>query len=111
MRLRILVSTAAAMAALLWMFTGVTAPGASLAEEGATAFAADDATVGWTAPAFAQGQGDEQEASARDDERVPVQGWPVLAAGGAAGVGLVLYVLRLLAGWVKPAPPPQEEGH
>ena len=44
-----------------------------------------------------------------EDDRVPVQVWTILAAGGAAALGLVLYVVRLALGWVKPPPPPSDE--
>jgi len=44
------------------------------------------------------------------DQLLPVQLWTVLAAGGAAGVGLVLFLVRVALGRVKP-PPPQEEAH
>ena len=50
------------------------------------------------------------QASSEPDQRVPVQLWTVLAAGGAAGVGLVLFLLRVALGRVKP-PPPQDESH
>ena len=49
--------------------------------------------------------------TASEDDRVPVQVWTILAAGGAAAVGLVLYVVRLALGWVKPPPPPSDESH
>ena len=47
-----------------------------------------------------------------DDTRVAVQLWTVLAAGGAAAVALVLFLLRVMLGRVKEAPPPSEhDGH
>jgi len=44
------------------------------------------------------------------DQLLPVQLWTVLAAGGAMGLGLVLFLVRVALGRVKP-PPPQEEAH
>ena len=46
-----------------------------------------------------------------EDDRVPVQVWTILAAGGAAALGLVLYVVRLALGGVKPPPAPPDESH
>ena len=51
-----------------------------------------------------------QTSDSGNDQRVPVQLWTVVAAGGAAGVGLVLFLLRIALRRVKP-PPPQEEAH
>jgi len=50
------------------------------------------------------------QADGGGDQLLPVQLWTVLAAGGAAGVGLVLFLVRVALGRVKP-PPPQEEAH
>jgi len=44
-------------------------------------------------------------------QRMHVQLWTVLAAGGAACVGLLLFLARIAMGWVKPPPPPQEDAH
>ena len=99
---------AVAIGALLWIAVappvGVTA---SQAEPG-PAFAYDDAAAAWSAPTGTIGQGRDAQASADDDRHVSVQVWTVFAAGGGAGVGLVLYLLRVVMGWVKP-PPPQKE--
>ena len=106
-----IVIAAIAIGALLWIAlappAGVTA---SQAEPG-LAFASDDATAAWSAPTAAIAQGRDAQASADDDTRVPVQVWTVLAAGGAAGVGLVVYLLRVVMGWVKPPPPQKEPDH
>jgi hypothetical protein len=66
--------------------------------------------AGHDAPAPAGVAAQEDGAAPDEDTRLPVQVWTVLAAGGAACVGLVLFLVRLVMGWVKPAPPPQEEG-
>jgi hypothetical protein len=76
---------------------------AATAYETAESQAADDG------PAIASPQQDGDSGAQADDQRLPVQLWTVLAAGGATAVGLVLYLLRLAIGWVKPPPPPQDE--
>jgi hypothetical protein len=45
-----------------------------------------------------------------DDTSMEVILWTVLAAGIAAGVGLVLYMVRVILGRVR-IPPPQEDTH
>lgn len=52
---------------------------------------------------------DAQDQDAEQVDPVPIQVWTVLAAGGAAAIGLVLFVLRAALGLVKPPPPQQEE--
>ncbi len=54
-------------------------------------------------------QDDPGDVTSDSDDRVPVMVWTVLAAAGAMALGLVLYLLRLIMGWVKP-PPEQQEG-
>ncbi len=48
---------------------------------------------------------------AGDDSRVEVQTWTVFAAVAAAGVGLLVFAVRVAVGWVKPPPPPEESSH
>lgn len=62
--------------------------------------------TGDDAPSFVQEEQPVQDPD--DDDRVPVQVWTVLAAGGAMALGLVLFMVRAVLGLVKPPPPPQE---
>ena len=95
----------------LWAITSPAAAIAARQAEPQPAFASDDATAAWSAPIGANPQGRDAQASANDDTRVPVQVWTVMAFGSAAGVGLVLYLLRVAMGWVKPPPPQKEPDH
>lgn len=67
-------------------------------------------TGGYDAPVSTGVSAQEGDVGAAEDTRLPVQVWTVLAAVGAACVGLLFFLVRLVMGWVKPAPPPQEEG-
>ncbi len=49
--------------------------------------------------------------SAGDDSRVEVQTWTIFAAVAAGGVGLLVFAVRVMLGWVKPPPPPEEGSH
>jgi hypothetical protein len=62
------------------------------------------------APAIIDHVPAQDDAAAQGDTRVPVQVWTVLSAAGAMAVGLLFFLVRLVLGWVKPAPPSQEEG-
>lgn len=44
------------------------------------------------------------------DHTMAVQLWTVLGAGGAMGLGLILFIVRVALGRVQP-PPPQEDAH
>lgn len=90
----------AAAAALFWLALGTATPAPAHATDQAPAFVSSPASV----------EQPLQDAAA-DDQRLPVQMWTVFAAGAAAGVGLVLYLVRLAMGWVKPAPPQENEHH
>ncbi len=92
----------AAVVGLVWLVAGTAAPGGAEEQRYGGLEAAGDSA----APPVASAQDD----SAIDDEdtRLSVQLWTVLAAAGAAGVGLLAFLLRAVFGWVKP-PPPQEE--
>jgi len=56
----------------------------------------------------AEMRGARQASDDDDDASMQVVLWTVLAAGIAAGVGLVLYMVRVLLGRVQP-PPAQEQ--
>ena len=104
-----LVLAAVATAAWLWIGGSAWAPVSSAAEERATMLAMADDEAGWPSAAVAPAQA-EQETTGDGDDRVSVQLWTLVAAVGAAAVGLLLLVVRMAMGWVKPPPPP-EEGH
>lgn len=110
MSVRTIVLTAAAMAAFLWMTGAMTAPSRSVARERAPAHPAADGVAGWAAQAAPGVQAGGGPGGADDSTRVPVQVWTVVAAVGAAAIGLVLFLVRLAVGWVK-GPPPQEDSH
>ncbi len=48
---------------------------------------------------------------ADDDSRVEVQTWTIFAAAGAAAVGLLAFMVRVIMGWVEPPPPEEESSH
>jgi hypothetical protein len=108
MSLRSITLSAAIVALLLVVASGVAAD-RSVASDGAS-IALEDGAGGWTAQAAPDAQ-DGGSAAAENDTRVPVQVWTVLAAVSAAGVGLVLFLVRLTMGWVKPPPAPPESEH
>ena len=93
----------AAVVGLVWLVAGTATPGSAEEQPYGNIVVAGDSSPAHPA-AFAQ------DDSAIDDEdtRLSVQLWTVLAAVGAAGVGLLAFLLRAMLGWVKP-PPPQEE--
>ena len=95
----------------LWAIMSPSTALAARQAEPQPAYASDDATAAWSVPTDAIAQGRDAQASADDDTRVPVQVWTLMAFGGAAGLGLVLYLLRVAMGWVKPPPPQKEPDH
>jgi hypothetical protein len=46
-----------------------------------------------------------------DDNRVEIMVWTVFAAALALCIGLLLFLFRLIMGWVKAPPAPQEDHH
>ena len=107
MRTRLLWAFAtASLAAFLWL--AAAAPDAVEASQGADVVSTQAGLQGHDADGFQSG---EEDITADDDDRVPVQVWTVLAAGGAMAAGLVLFMVRLAAGWVKSAPPQDEPHH
>jgi hypothetical protein len=53
----------------------------------------------------------QQGQESGDDDRVEIMVWTVFASALALSIGLLLFLLRLIMGWVKAPPPPQEEHH
>ncbi len=49
--------------------------------------------------------------SSADDSRVEVQTWTIFAAVTASAVGLLVLMVRVIMGWVKTPPPPEESPH
>jgi hypothetical protein len=71
------------------------------------ALAAADAT----AETQADGGVQQDQPVEDDDSRIDVMVWTVFAATLAVSIGLLLFLLRLIMGWVKAPPAPQEEHH
>ena len=94
------VLAAIAMAGLLWI-AGGTSGLAAAHEMERTPAAVEQEMPATGAPI-------QVDSAADEDNRVSVQLWTLVAVGGAAGVGLLLLLLRIAMGWVRP--PPQEEG-
>lgn len=99
-----IVLAAAAVAVFLWVVSDAWTASPGAAKERSYAAATVDAAAGPLPAVLAQDGGIDQ------DDRLPVQLWTLVAAGGAAGLGLLLFLVRLAMGWVK-RPPPQEESH
>jgi hypothetical protein len=55
--------------------------------------------------------GEAQADVAVEDSRVEVQSWTIFAAVTAAAVGLLALMVRVIMGWVKTPPPPEENPH
>lgn len=51
------------------------------------------------------------DGAADSDSRVEVQTWTLFAAAGAAAVGLLAFMVRVIMGWVEPPPPEEESPH
>lgn len=69
-----------------------------------------DFTVAFVSTDMASGPvlASSQQDAATNDDLLEVQMWTLFAVGGAAGLGLVLFLVRMALGLVKP-PPPQED--
>ncbi len=105
------VMAAAATAAFLWVMAGAWTASPSVADERPLGVAGADAAADRPALPAASAQGGDSGVEQDGDERLPVQLWTLVAAGGAAGLGLLLFLLRLAVGWVKPPPPQEESQH
>ena len=94
----------AAVIGLVWIVIGWSATPGNAEEQRY----GDIVAVGDDSPALPVAFAQNDSAIDDEDTRLSVQLWTVLAAAGAAGVGLLAFLLRAVMGWVKP-PPPQEE--
>lgn len=101
--------TAGLVGALLWAAFGTLTASGGAVDDGAPKFVSASAGAGWSQPPVAATQ-DADPAAEDKDTRVGVQVWTVTAAGIAMAAGLILFLLRIFMGWVKP-PPSQEETH
>jgi hypothetical protein len=104
------VAVAVATAVILWLIAGVSSGGLASAKEQALAPTVAGEAGDRPGEASVALQDSQEEPVGEDDDRVAVQLWTLLALAGAAGVGLLLFVVRAAMGWVKP-PPPQESHH
>ncbi|MCH8994475.1 MAG: hypothetical protein IH959_05830 [Chloroflexi bacterium] len=93
----------AAVVGLVWLVAGTAAPGSAEEQPYGDSVAAGD-----NSPALPGASAQDDGTIDDEDTRLSVQLWTVVAAAGAAGVGLLAFLLRAMLGWVKP-PPPQEE--
>jgi hypothetical protein len=87
----------------------------ALLGSGALRPAAGHAAQTQTMSSYREPSADQQTAgdlpaATGDDHKVAIQAWTIMAAGGAAAFGLLLFFLRIALGRVPP-PPPQEEAH
>ena len=99
--LRLSILAVAATVALFSLALVASDPTPTRAVEQAPASASADTMIDTPAAQL------QQEATTNDD-LLKVQMWTVFAAGGAAALGLILFLVRMAMGWVKP-PPPQED--
>jgi len=67
--------------------------------------------VSHDAPVQIDAQDQPAGGSNADDQRLDVQLWTLMAAGGAAALGLALLGIRLALGWTKPPPNPEDVHH
>lgn len=97
----------AVLAALGWTATFDSATAAEID----TSLVSDDAQIDGPDAMTAASQVGDEGTNSEDNDRVPVQVWTLVTVVGAMGVGLLLYLLRMAMGWVKPPPAKEEAQH